>query len=140
MLVNIRSTLAGCQEQSGYRLETHSRLAERIRATVEAHPFQIGENEFVHCTCSVGFSVYPLLGDKVSYFTWEQVVEIADQCLYAVKHSGRNGWVGIIPDQERLRLDGQPMPEDIPALVRAGILPTISSLHQPVQWDAEEAT
>jgi hypothetical protein len=67
------------------------------------------------------------------------VVEIADQCLYAVKHSGRNGWVGIVPDQESLRLKGQPLPVDISALVRAGILPTISSLNQPVKWDAEEA-
>ena len=74
---------------------------------------------------------------EISYFTWEQVVEIADQCLYAVKHSGRNGWVGIVPDQESLRLKGQPLPVDISALVRAGILPTISSLNQPVKWDAE---
>jgi len=114
-------------------------MAERIRSAVEAHPFHIGEKEIIHCTCSVGFSVYPLLCDEISYFTWEQVVEIADQCLYAVKHSGRNGWVGIVPDQESLRLKGQPLPVDISALVRAGILPTISSLNQPVKWDAEEA-
>jgi len=112
-------------------------MAERIRSAVEAHPFHIGEKEIVHCTCSVGFSVYPLLQDEISYFSWEQVVEIADQCLYAVKRSGRNGWVGIIPDQESLRFKGQPLPEDISKLVRAGILPTISSLNQPVNWAAD---
>jgi hypothetical protein len=25
---------------------------------------------------------------------WENVVDLADRCLYAAKRSGRNGWVG----------------------------------------------
>lgn len=115
------------------RADSHI-MAERIRATVGAHPFQIGEKEMVRCTCSVGFSIYPLLLEEISFFSWEQIVEIADQCLYAAKRSGRNAWVGIIPDQETLKSKVQNLPEDIAELVRTGILPTISSLKTPVIW------
>jgi len=112
-------------------------IAERIRATVAAHPFHIGEKDTIHCTCSVGFSSYPLLPEEMTYFSWEQIVEIADQCLYAAKRSGRNAWVGIIPDLDNLRRKGNELPETIPDLVRAGLLPTVSSFDNPVVW-AEE--
>jgi len=107
-------------------------IAERIRSMVAEHDFNIGEHQTIHVTCSVGFSSYPLLPDEVSCFSWEQIVEIADQCLFAAKRSGRNAWVGIIPDQDSLR--GRELPEEIPVLVRAGILPTVSSLGAPVVW------
>jgi hypothetical protein len=85
----------------------------------------------------VGFSSYPLLPEEVTYFSWEQIVEIADQCLYAAKHSGRNAWVGIIPDLDNIQRNGKDFPEAIPDLVRSGILPTVSSFDKPVVW-AEE--
>jgi diguanylate cyclase (GGDEF)-like protein/PAS domain S-box-containing protein len=113
-------------------------IAERIRASVEAHKFRIGRKETIHCTCSVGFSSYPLLPEDVHFFSWEQIVEIADQCLYAAKRNGRNAWVGIIPDQENLRRSGKKLPKHIPDLVRAGLLPTMSSLKFPVVWGEDD--
>jgi diguanylate cyclase (GGDEF)-like protein/PAS domain S-box-containing protein len=109
-------------------------IAERIRASVASHPFRIGEKQPIHITCSVGFSSYPLLPDAMSYFSWEQIVEIADQCLYAAKRSGRNAWVGIIPDLDFAQQQGEVLPTSIPELVRAGVLPTVSSLESPVIW------
>ena len=60
-------------------------------------------------------------------------MEIADQCLYAAKRSGRNAWVGIIPDLDFAQ-QGEVLPTSIPELVRAGVLPTVSSLESPVIW------
>ena len=109
-------------------------VAERIRASVEAYPFRIDEKTTIRLTCSVGFSVYPTLSWNTSAFTWEQIVAMADQCLYAAKNSGRNAWVGIIPDTHRPRESYGQLPEDIGELVRSGILPTVSSLKTPVNW------
>ena len=46
-------------------------------------------------TCSVGFGCYPMLKEASENLTWEDVVGVADQALYAAKNSGRNMWVGL---------------------------------------------
>lgn len=112
-------------------------VAERIRAMVEAHPFHIGEREPIRCTCSVGFSVYPLLRADTNRFSWEQVMSVADQCLYAVKRGGRNGWIGVLSGGagEGLEaLEHLGLPERIPEMIGRGLLPLASSLDAPVQW------
>jgi diguanylate cyclase (GGDEF)-like protein len=115
------------------RADSHI-VSERIRATIEAHPFVLDNGVIIRCTCSVGFSVYPLMLDETGFFSWEQIVEIADHCLYAAKNNGRNAWVGIIPDQESLKLKGEALPKDISELVQSGVLPVITSLKTPVKW------
>ena len=35
------------------------------------------------------------LQKQYSALTWNQVVDIADQCLYAAKKTQRNAWVGV---------------------------------------------
>jgi diguanylate cyclase (GGDEF)-like protein/PAS domain S-box-containing protein len=112
-------------------------LAERIRAAVATHPFFIGKEDPIHCTCSVGLAAYPLLPDDLAFFPWERTVAIADQCLYAAKHSGRNAWVGIIPDEGTAGLQGRELPGDLAALVRSGLLPVVTSLQGPVQWSPD---
>ncbi len=72
-------------------------LAERIRATMEAHKFDIGMEGPIQRTCSVGLACFPTLFQDPSRFTWEQVLEFADQCLYKAKFAGRNRWVAILP-------------------------------------------
>ena len=47
-------------------------------------------------TCSVGFTAFPLLPAAPDRHDWEQAVALADRCLYAAKHSGRDGWVGCL--------------------------------------------
>lgn len=72
-------------------------LAERIRAAVEAHPFDIGGGQVLHKTCSIGFACYPPMVPFQPWPHWENVVSLADQCLYRVKQSTRNGWIGAMP-------------------------------------------
>ncbi len=109
-------------------------IAERIRASIEAHPFRLDEKTTIHLTCSVGFSVYPMFPSEVNVFSWEQLVEIADQCLYGAKNSGRNAWVGIIPEAHREKESYGFLPLDMAELVRSGKLPTFSSLKTQVNW------
>lgn len=73
-------------------------LAERFRREVELAEFDIGD-QLIRKTCSVGFSCYPFYTAHPQTFNWEQVVELADKCLYAAKKTGRNAWVGVYGDE-----------------------------------------
>jgi diguanylate cyclase (GGDEF)-like protein len=71
-------------------------LATQVCAAVRAHAFDLGNGEVLHKTCSLGFTAFPLLPAQPEKFDWEQAVELADQCLYAAKKSGRDAWVGCL--------------------------------------------
>lgn len=71
-------------------------LAERIRERVEAHEFRLDDGTVLRRTCSVGFASYPVVGSAPDHVEWEQVVDLADQALYAAKVGGRNAWVGLV--------------------------------------------
>ena len=68
-------------------------LAAQICSAMRTHPFDLGNGEVLRKTCSLGFTAFPLLPSAPERFSWEQAIELADQCLYAAKHSGRDGWV-----------------------------------------------
>ncbi|NQZ90368.1 MAG: diguanylate cyclase [Saccharospirillaceae bacterium] len=70
-------------------------LAERLRQTVENHDFDIGGNKILKKTCSIGFACYPFSTQDTKALTWQQVVDVADHCMYAAKKSNRNAWVGL---------------------------------------------
>ncbi len=72
-------------------------LAERVRARVAAHGFDIGSGTLLHKTCSIGFASYPFCPPDQPQPRWEDVVALADQCLYAAKASGRDMWAGVLP-------------------------------------------
>lgn len=74
-------------------------FAERIRAMVAAREFDLGEGRMLKRTCSVGFASYPFCSDEPHRLHWEQVLNLADECLYAAKRSGRNAWVGVEPGE-----------------------------------------
>ena len=71
-------------------------LAERCREMVARTPFDIGLDEPIYITCSIGFSLLP--PDKEDDFdtAWKRTFAVVDYALYATKLSGRNGWVGVI--------------------------------------------
>jgi diguanylate cyclase (GGDEF)-like protein len=69
-------------------------MASQICDAVRTHPFVLDDGTTLRKTCSLGFTAFPLLRSDPERFGWEQGVELADQCLYAAKHSGRDGWVG----------------------------------------------
>lgn len=113
-------------------------LAERIRTQMEAHVFDLEDGTSLHRTCSIGFTFYPFMPDKPSFLPWEQVLDIADHCLFAAKRGGRNAWVGIFPTDEgdAVRIKST-IPMEIPALIQSGDIKVISSLPDPasLDWD-----
>jgi len=77
--------------------EAGPQFAERIRAAVAAQNFELGNGRHVHLSCSIGFASYPFYASEPERLNWEQVVHIADECLYAAKRQGRNAWAGVTP-------------------------------------------
>jgi diguanylate cyclase len=61
------------------------RIAERVRSTIEAHPFPLSNGETVNITVSVGISSY----DKDS-IDFNELLKQADRSLYRAKQTGRN--------------------------------------------------
>lgn len=71
-------------------------LADRIRSSVEQLTIELPDGQVLRKTCSIGFTNFPFIPNAIDAFKWEQVVEIADQCLYTAKRNGRNAWVGLL--------------------------------------------
>ena len=71
-------------------------LAERACAAVANNPFVLDDGTRLFKTCSVGFAAFPLAPVWPTALEWPAVVDLADQALYAVKHNGRNGWLGVV--------------------------------------------
>ena len=70
-------------------------LAERMRAAVADMPFVLDDGSRLACTCSLGFAAFPLAPDQPHIHAWAAVLDLADSALFAAKHKGRNGWVGV---------------------------------------------
>jgi len=68
--------------------------ASRIRSLVAAHAFNVGADQPLALTCSLGFSEYPLKGQPPA-LDWQDFVELADRAMYHIKETGRDGWAGL---------------------------------------------
>ncbi len=110
-------------------------LAERFRKEVELTEFDIGE-QVVRKTCSIGFSCYPFYPSVPQAYSWEQVVEIADKCLYAAKKTSRNAWVGVYGNEkDGLVLPFHQLAATMPAVVRNENINLRTSLRDTDQID-----
>lgn len=91
-------------------------LGERMRAAIATHRFEVGADEPLHLTCSIGCVECPLYREGRANLGWEQMVELADRALYHVKATGRDGWAAYRPrpgtrmDEMLAALRGDPQP------------------------------
>ncbi len=115
--------------------ECAHQLANNLRDAVRNLRVDVGDGVILERTCSVGFAAFPVLESNPAAYAWEDVVKMADQCLYAAKHSGRDAWVGVVlpadaPDP------GCAIATDLGALVAEGKLPAMTSLpaDKPLLW------
>lgn len=107
-------------------------MAERLRDNVLNHPFKLNQHLEIRCTCSIGFSYFPVAHQEHRYLGLEEVVNLADQALYVAKKSGRNAWVGVIPNPAYAAL-GEEVPLELEMLREMGYLDLITSLESPAQ-------
>ncbi len=116
-------------------------LAERIRTQMEAHDFLLEDGTRLRRTCSIGFTYYPFVPENPNLLPWEQVLDIADHCLFAAKRGGRNAWVGLFPSVEGEATHiQQALPLEIPKLLATGELAVTTSLADPLglDWNLKE--
>jgi len=109
-------------------------LAERVRARVAAHGFDLGNGTVLRKTCSIGFASYPFPAPDLPRPKWEDVVALADQCLYAAKASGRDIWVGVVQ-----RVPGGALPRQFDARqsVQDGSFTLQHSVGRDIVWPAD---
>jgi len=80
-------------------------LAERIRKAIETHTFKIENDQTINRTCSIGFACYPFMTKDIRALDYEQIISIADKCLYISKMSGRNASVSIQSNESTVKKD-----------------------------------
>jgi diguanylate cyclase (GGDEF)-like protein len=110
-------------------------LADRVLRMVRDMLFESSDgSRQIRLTCSVGFAAFPFVPWDRGLFTWEQVVDIADHCLYTVKRSGRDGWVGLAAGPE-LRADSFPsrMRDDLPQMAARDEVVVMTSIGDPAR-------
>ncbi|MCH7665139.1 MAG: diguanylate cyclase [Acidobacteria bacterium] len=109
-------------------------LAERLRASVAAHEFELGLGKMVHLTCSIGFAFYPFLHRFPKALSWEQINAIADRALYISKKSNRDAWVGIFEGEQASNVHPsafvQKINHELDELVRLGIVTLSTSIKE----------
>jgi diguanylate cyclase (GGDEF)-like protein len=114
-------------------------VAKNIRERMAAHAFDLGEGRTLRRTCSVGFAPLPFFPGDADALGWEQVLELADQCLYAAKESGRDAYVGVYS----LNPDADPdargrILHELPALAAQGRVEVQTSFEgeRDLRWKA----
>jgi len=104
-------------------------LAERVRQSIADVAFALADGHSISRTCSIGFAAFPFAPGHARALGWERVVEFADLAMYAVKHAGRNGWIGLAAnsgfDPQRLHAGAR---DALLAEIRAGTLAIHSNL------------
>jgi diguanylate cyclase (GGDEF)-like protein len=70
-------------------------LAERIRNKIASTSFAVSDEKNIRLTCSLGFASWPFFGFEPDAVGWQEILALADRCLYLAKNSGRNAWIGI---------------------------------------------
>jgi diguanylate cyclase (GGDEF)-like protein len=96
--------------------KTSAELAERACTAVANQPFVLDDATRISITCSVGFTCFPLEASSAHQLGWGDMVYLADAAMYAVKHRGRNGWLGLLgckalPQAELIQWIHRPLPE-----------------------------
>ena len=115
-------------------------LVERIRSRMAAHAFDIGEGRSIRRTCSIGFALMPFLCAEPDYMNWEEVVDVADHCLYVAKHAGRDAWVGVMSGPEIISEQlGPKVAQRLHEIVRTPMVEVLTSQPDPSKLPWEES-
>jgi diguanylate cyclase (GGDEF)-like protein len=120
-------------------------LAERIRMQVESTIFAVSNEQTIRLTCSIGFSCWPFFKREPDAMGWQEVLALADRCLYLAKNNGRNNWIGVTVRSDYRGKTDPGVLDDLRAAEAKGILRIQSSASaeadkQQYQSSSEQAT
>lgn len=111
-------------------------LAERIRDSIANHPFILPDGSVLRKTSSIGYASFPFLREAPDALSWEQVIDVADQALYAAKKSGRNRSVGLAANDLTPSSDlHQRMSQNIKGMIENHELSIIAHKTDDLIWD-----
>lgn len=96
--------------------------ASRLRQAVGAARFEIGEGRTVGTTCSIGIACFPFHMQRADLLTQEQVILIADACLYVAKRNGRDQCVCATPNGVWSHDVGQKINADVQSFLHSGLV------------------
>jgi len=121
--------------------EKAHQIAEKLCQALRAHVFVLPDGQSLRCTISVGYAAFPILDQQPEAFTWEDTLQVADQCLYAAKHAGRDGWVGVhTPGPLDTAELGPRLRVDLESIVRDGHIQMRSSFPEGAAFSGREIT
>ncbi len=80
-----------------------------------AAPFNLGDGDVVHISCSIGIVVYP---DDAA--TFDELLKHADQAMYAAKHGGRNRYSYFTPQMQQAAREKLELTNDLRYAIRRG--------------------
>ncbi|GLH72157.1 GGDEF domain-containing protein [Geothrix limicola] len=117
-------------------LDGAAAVVARLHQAIREQPLDLGVSVPVPLTCSIGFSIFPFQTDHPEATSWEDQIRLADRCLYAMKRSGRDGWLGVAG---RAGAEASASGfEDAPAeSVLADQVALRASDQRPLVWDSE---
>ncbi len=72
-------------------------FVDRLRDALARQPYDLGDGRRLPLTASIGFALLPMVCAEPEFLAWEDVVDLADRCLYTAKRNGRDLAVGMIP-------------------------------------------
>ncbi|MES2298593.1 MAG: diguanylate cyclase [Pseudomonadota bacterium] len=110
-------------------------MAANLRKAVTDLRVRVSKDVVLQVTTSLGFAAYPVIESAPDAHPWEDAVKMADQCLYAAKHSGRDAWVGVVVPAEASDA-GPRLASELGELVAEGRVQVTSSLppEAPLHW------
>jgi diguanylate cyclase (GGDEF)-like protein len=76
-------------------LEGACAFTERLARELREKPFRLPDGKDLTLTASFGFALFPFIATDPEAVEWDEVVAMADRCLYAAKYSGRDRWIGV---------------------------------------------
>ena len=77
-------------------------LCSRILEIVADEPFDLGGGADVWMTCSIGWTPYPWVREKVDALSVDDVIKLADKAMYCAKDAGRNKSIGLLPSAQAI--------------------------------------
>ena len=102
-------------------------FCSRILELIADEPFELGSGADVWMTCSIGWTPYPWLRERVEALSVEDVIKLADTAMYCAKGAGRNQSIGLLPSPAALEDPNSVTPEKLGDVTNSPLIQLIKT-------------